>query len=86
MKMTKADITALSEIVAKYDTPERRLKFLEAYYAAKLGWVQDVNKRYRWDLIALAYGEAGAVISCYNDDHIDTALRRIVPKLKLEKV
>lgn len=48
--------------------------------------VKDLDKRFRWDLSRAAVGArwiCDEVYSYANDDHIDTALRRIVGGLAL---
>ncbi|WP_457066882.1 hypothetical protein [Mycobacteroides abscessus] len=84
MKMTSAHYDQLRAAIEPLDTAERR----EAYRAGQFpiaDKVNDLNVRYRWDLFwtARGYGLLPRDIhGCiYNSDHIDTALRRIVPAL-----
>lgn len=47
---------------------------------------KDVDKRFRWDMLYAAVSSAWICENLYpylNDDHIDTALRNIVPNLDL---
>ena len=51
--------------------------------------VKDPLKRFRWDLMSSAVGSRWICDNLYsyaNDDHIDTALRRIVWDLGLDTV
>jgi hypothetical protein len=76
----------LREHVAPLDTPERRVSYLTGDFP-RSDQVKDLDKRYRWDLYWYAVrcshnlpdtiNDAG-----YDDAHLDTALRSIVPLLK----
>lgn len=81
MKIKPSDFEVLKARVAPMDTPERRA----FYIAENLG-----VKRYRWDCmwrskirIGDGVGTQGDLnlYAYMNDDHIDTALRAIVPDL-----
>jgi hypothetical protein len=80
MRVTSEHVEAMRELIAPLDTERVR----EAYRKGEFRnshLTKDLNRRYRWDLLwaAKAYGvvqDAG-----YNDSHIDTALRAIVPAL-----
>lgn len=83
MKMTSAHYDQLRVAIEPLDTAERRERYRTGEFP-RADQVRDLNMRYRWDLLnevsrrgwerTWAYGE-------YNTDHIDTALRRIVPAL-----
>jgi hypothetical protein len=73
MKMTPEHYAYLEAAIRAVDTPELRAK-------AK-GWTP---KRYRWNLTYIAKLSPWICSTLYkylDDDHIDTALRRIVPDL-----
>jgi hypothetical protein len=83
MKVTAEHLAVLRDTLTPLDTDERR----EAYRSGQFpraSLVQDVDKRYRWDLYwAAARGGRSLPDSTegYNDAHIDTALRAVVPAL-----
>lgn len=83
MKMTSAHCDQLRTAIEPLDTPERRVRYRASQFP-RADKVNDLNMRYRWDLFSLAIRQ-GLVIPWahgdYNNDHIDTALRRIVPAL-----
>ena len=75
MKIQASHYEHLAAAVAPLDTAERRA----AYVAAGLS-----DKRYHWDLTYAADLTPWICSTLYpylNDDHIDTALRRIIPPL-----
>jgi len=79
MKIQAPHYEHLAAAVAPLDTAERRA----AYVAADLS-----DKRYRWDLTYAAGLTPWICSTLYpycNDDHIDTALRRIVSPLDKHK-
>jgi hypothetical protein len=96
MKITETHRTVLAEAIAPLDLEEYRVKY-RAGDIARFDSVKDINKRYRWDLYwfavrirnhAILSGEYDIEPSAipdstngYNMDHIDTALRSIVPAL-----
>lgn len=71
MKMTKKDFTALSVIIK--DTITDNPDMAKQYKKLNLS-----DKRYRWDLLYLSGVEITKYYDYLNDDHIDTALRKIV--------
>jgi O-methyltransferase involved in polyketide biosynthesis len=75
MKIQASHYEHLAAAVAPLDTAKRRA----AYVAADLS-----DMRYRWDLTYAAKLTPWMCSTLYpylNDDHIDTALRRIIPPL-----
>ena len=84
MKMTTPTYTALHDAIQSADTDHWRTAYREGRYA-RSEHTRDVNLRYRWDLfwtvIDRLPDEARREIHTLKDDHIDTALRRIVPCL-----
>lgn len=76
-------LPALTAAIAPLDTPERRARYA-ARDIPRGHLVQDIDKRYRFDLFyaARAYSLLPDDVT---DAHIDTALRKIVPSLKEEK-
>jgi O-methyltransferase involved in polyketide biosynthesis len=76
MKIKPEHLEFLRQALAKHDTDFHRSR----YVAAELS-----DKRYRWDLMRHAVGMAwvcGTLYPYLNDDHIDTALRRLVKPLE----
>jgi|JI10StandDraft_1071094.scaffolds.fasta_scaffold42059_10 hypothetical protein len=83
MKVTAEHLANLTEAIAPLDTPERRTAYRNGDFA-KADAVTDLDKRYRWDLFWAAWDAAGQspdFLAQYNDAHLDTALRHIVPVL-----
>lgn len=75
MKIQASHYEHLAAAVTPLDTPERRA----AYVAAGAS-----STRYRWDLTYAASLTPWICSTLYpylNDDHIDTALRRIIPAI-----
>ena len=66
------------------DTKEIREKYRKGEFP-RANVVQDPNVRYRWDLFytVKAYNAFGGHDKDYKHDHIDTALRSIVPPLRI---
>jgi hypothetical protein len=81
MKFSNEDFAALKSVIEPLDTDERREIYRQGNFP--LAWkVKDLNRRYRWDLYWLAVRNGNSLPDSthgYNDAHIDTALRRIVP-------
>jgi hypothetical protein len=75
MKITSDHFDAMALALSSVDTPERRA----AYRAANL-----TTRRYQWDLVRIAGLMSWLCDNLYkylNDDHIQTALNRIVKPL-----
>lgn len=83
MKVSPKDLETLRAAIEPEDTEPRR----EAYRSGNIprnDYVQDINKRYRWDLYwhaARIHNGLPDSTSGYNMGHIDTALRSIVKPL-----
>ena len=90
MKVTPEHLTLIREAVEPLDTDERRARYRNREFP-RAALVQDLNKRYRWDLLLFAtstqhWPEPTLRISTlydagYADRHIDTALKAVVPAL-----
>lgn len=83
MKITAEHLANLAQAIEPLDTPERRTAYRSGDFP-RADAVKDLDKRYRWDLFWAAWDAAGQspdFLAQYNDSHIDTALRRIVPVL-----
>ncbi len=84
MKMTSAHRDQLRTAIEPLDTAERRVRYRTGQFP-RADKVNDLNTRYRWDLFWAVKGYEllpRDVHGCiYNSDHIDTALRSIVPAL-----
>jgi hypothetical protein len=89
LKITSEHLQVLKNAVEPRDTPENRARYLAGNFpnAAR---TLDKDKRYRWDLLwasGLKIGDGVGVpgdLNLYaylNDDHIDSALRQLVPPL-----
>jgi hypothetical protein len=90
LKITAEDLDSLKNALSPLDTPERRERYLSGDFpnAQKC---RDLDMRYRWDLLnatGLKIGDGAGMpgdLNLYaylNDDHIDSALRSIVPPLR----
>jgi hypothetical protein len=83
MKVDKQILERMREAIAPLDTPERRARYI-ARDIPRAHTVKDIDVRYSHDLLWTAVNSGGITyreIERYNDTHISTALRRIVPKL-----
>ena len=77
MKVTPEHLATMRKVIAPLDTEERR----ERYRRREIprgDLVQDIDKRYRFDLF---YGAGAPESRNYADAHLDTALRKIVRPL-----
>ena len=82
MRMSKAAVEVLRAAIVPLDTDCRRRRYLDADFPRATS-VQDVDRRYRWDLLWLVIPSVGwDTIDGLDDSHIDTGLRRIVPPLE----
>ena len=87
MKVTPEHLDTLRTAIEPFDTDERRERY-RALDFPRADRVQDLNKRYRWDLFNEADRASGRphltttmYVANYTDAHIDTALRAIVSPL-----
>lgn len=84
MIVTKEDLATLRSAVEPLDTDDLRDRY-RRFDFPRADRAQDLNKRYRWDLLRMASqnnaGVQAITLADYADAHIDTALRRIVPVL-----
>lgn len=81
MKVTAEHLALLKAAIEPADTEERRERYRKGEFP-RADRVQDLDKRYRWDLawetkaLQPLFDEGD-----YKDAHLDTALRTIVPAL-----
>ena len=82
MKLPKEAIEELRSAIAPLDTTEMRERYRSGDFH-RSEHVKDHDKRYRWDLLAMSGFQVWILYDLYdvNDNHIDTALRAIVPTL-----
>lgn len=93
MKMKPEHYTILERAIKPLDTRERRERYLRGEFSRSEA-CHDRDMRYRWDLLHVScvkigdgVGMGGLPLYGYLDDeHIDTALRRIVPVLADQEV
>lgn len=85
MKIKPEHVETIKGFVQPLDTPERRQRYISRDFP-NAEHVKDIDKRYRWDLFYA--NPASAPFACdvlykySHDEHIDTALRSIVPELQ----
>lgn len=82
MKITEDHFNQLKVSIDPNNTEDRRQRYRDKDFRNSAS-VKDLDKRYRWDLLYLSVS-AHIINEIYlyaNDDHIDTALRRIVKPL-----
>lgn len=80
MKIRPEDYEKLRAATARLDTAENRAAYRAGRFP-RSELTKDVNKRYRWDLLYGSGLDLREMYSYLSDEHIDTALRRIVPPL-----
>lgn len=76
MKVKPEHVQAMREAIAPFDTVDMR-----GAYRANAHIATDINRRYRWDLARKARVFHLLPDGEYNDAHIYTALKSIVPML-----
>lgn len=89
MRISREHYLELMRLVSEHDTNERRDRYRKMDFPRSDACRDEdqLNKRYRWDMIWVAdQGQRRTLFDAMyhaglNDDHIDTALRRIVPEL-----
>jgi hypothetical protein len=84
VKVTPEHLAEIRDAVTPLDTEEWRERYRQRAIL-RADQVKDIDKRYRWDLYYAAArdSEGGLPDSTngYNMNHIDTALRAVVPPL-----
>lgn len=80
MKMKLEHFAQLETSIKSLDTGERRLTYKKRLFQ-NADKVQDLDKRYRWDLLYIASLPMQELYSYLNDEHLDTALRKLVKPL-----
>ena len=80
MKMKLEHFAQLETSIKSLDSEERRRFYKEGRHA-NADKVKDLDKRYRWDLFYIASLPVQELYAYLNDDHIDTALRKLVKPL-----
>jgi hypothetical protein len=85
LKMSPDHVNTLRRGIEPHDTPERREQYSKGDYP-RSDKVKDPDKRYRWDLLwhSKALNDLPDDHG-YNDDHIDSALKSIVPPLSSKR-
>ena len=84
MKMVQSDFNKLKEDIAAVlvANPEARNRYAAGQFP-RAETTKDVNMRFRWDLAHVVFrsnpGFLDGLYSYLTDNHIDTALRAIVP-------
>lgn len=80
MKMTPEHYQALRSRIVPIDTPENRKPY-QTQSLKSPGVIRDFHKAYRWNLFnrSRSFEMLDELYKYLNDDHIDTALRAIVP-------
>jgi hypothetical protein len=86
MKMSTNLFNSIKECIEALDTPEMREIYLRGDFP-RSDKVEDLNKRYRWDLFFCWFRKTGENrlmldVEELNNDDIDTALKKIVPPIK----
>lgn len=70
-------VDSMRELIAPFDTEERREQY-RLYKIPRAEYVNDINTRYRYDLM---YMSGAYKLLPVNARNVDTALRRIIPNL-----
>lgn len=85
MKASDELVEHFAEVLRPHDTDERRTRYINGDFP-RSDRVQDLDKRYRWDLLWAADPRGDDLVQkaykeFLNDNHIDTVLRAVVPAL-----
>lgn len=80
MKVKPEHVQALRALIEPLDTERVREAYRNGRYP-RAELTKDVNRRYRWDLMWAAKAYNVVKDHGYNDEHINTALKSIVPML-----
>lgn len=87
LKIKAEHLQKLKDGIQRLDTPAERQRYIRGDFTGS-DRVRDLYKRYRWDLYwAASRGDSDFHSNLYdylNDDHIDSALRSIVPPLEVK--
>ena len=81
MKMTKEHFTALQDLIDENFLTSEIVERYETGNFPRSSRVKDINKRFRWDLFWSVRLEWKVEAGTYFDNHIDTALKKIVPTI-----
>ena len=81
MKVSADILEAMRERIAPLDTPERRATYLAGEFP-RAHLVKDLYVRYRWDLFHAVKGYEIVGRGKLTSQHIDTALRKVVPTIE----
>lgn len=84
MKVTPEHFETLKAAIEPLDKEEYREQYRQRKIA-RADTVRDINVRYRWDLYYFAAKQVGGLpdsTNGYKMNHIDTALRKIVPNIE----
>lgn len=84
LKITPEHLATMRGAIQPLDTVDRRLQYSNRLFP-RADRCLDVNKRYRWDLLWMAFKEKWVCDTLYpylNDTHIDSALRSIIYDLE----
>lgn len=84
MKMSPEQFETLRAACAPLDTPAHREHYRNGRFP-RADRCKDVDMRYRWDILYAAAVDCRPFYDAgMHDSHIDTALRRIIPSLKVQ--
>lgn len=86
MRISATHLDTLRAAIEPLDTVTTRQTYAAGGFP-RADMVRDLDERYRWDLYYAAGGWRilGDAMSDYTDDHVDTALRRIVAPLEVAR-
>lgn len=87
LKIKAEHLQKLKVGIQRLDTPTQRHRYINGDFS-RAAQTKDLDKRYRWDLYwAASRGDSGChseLCAYLNDDHIDSALRSIIPPLEVK--
>lgn len=80
-KIPPAVVEEMASLIRPLDTAERRARYRTGDFP-RADRVNDLDRRYRWDLLwASGANRIAWPMPDIKDNHVDTALRTIVPPL-----
>jgi site-specific recombinase XerD len=82
MKMNKTDYSKLEQAINNVINEHGLNELVKSYEQGNFSnnsTVQDLSKRFKWDLFYASGMRSSELSGDYNDEHIYTALRSIVP-------